>query len=198
MTTPFNGNFPITSPYGMRGGKLHKGYDFGLPQGTPLKAIGNGKITVATLDQYGGAYVDLLLDDGQKARYIHLSRFDVKVGQRVTEGQIIGLSGGAKGTWGAGLSTGPHLHLEIYKPNAKQPFDWYPELWKQMTTPPMPTPIYATKEQFEYSRQFDKNAPDWMFKWQSFFDFRSFVVHIGNLYATIDGLRKENESLKKK
>lgn len=198
MTTPFDGNYPITSGWKPPNRPNHNGYDFGTPQGTPLKAIGNGKITVATVDQYGGAYVDLLLDDGMKARYIHLSKFGVDTNQRVAEGQTIGYSGGTPGSWGAGKSTGPHLHLEMYKPNAKQPFNWYPKLWSIMTQPPMPTPIYATTKQFEYSRQFDKNAPDMMFTWQTWFDFRSFVVHIGNLYATIDARDKEIESLKSK
>jgi murein DD-endopeptidase MepM/ murein hydrolase activator NlpD len=57
-----------------------------------------------------GAGVDIVAPDGVVVRHWHLSRFDVENGAYVEAGQQIGLTGGAKGTWGAGFSTGPHLH----------------------------------------------------------------------------------------
>lgn len=90
---------------------IHMGTDFGVPQGTPLIATGTG--TIRTHSGSGGNGIDILTDDGLVIRNWHLSEFHVNAGDRVTIGQVIGLTGGAKGTWGAGNSTGPHLHWEL-------------------------------------------------------------------------------------
>jgi hypothetical protein len=114
-TKPFPGNYKITSGFKPANRPNHTGIDWGCPKGTPLFAILGGKVTFSGLDQFGGAYIDIKLDNDYLARYIHLSRLDVKKGQRVEKGQQIGLSGGVKGEWGAGQSTGAHLHLAISK-----------------------------------------------------------------------------------
>jgi hypothetical protein len=136
---PFNGNFPITSSFGMRGGKLHSGIDWGTPQGTPLLAIMSGTVTVSQIDQFGAGWVDIRLDNGYLARYLHLNWRDVSKGQRVEKGQKIGLSGGQVGTVGAGQSTGPHLHLAISKNGNPTGFYNYQDIISQWNNPPMPT-----------------------------------------------------------
>jgi murein DD-endopeptidase MepM/ murein hydrolase activator NlpD len=83
----------------------HSGMDIAVPEGTPVKAPADGVITFANPGLYltGGT---LLLDHGfgLSSNFLHLSRIDVKVGQRVRQGQVIGAAGKT------GRATGPHLH----------------------------------------------------------------------------------------
>jgi murein DD-endopeptidase MepM/ murein hydrolase activator NlpD len=89
------------------------GTDYGVATGTPVKAIADGTITgiVETFRGAGGRMIFQSFAGGYNADYLHLSRIDVKPGQEVKQGQIIGLSGGS----GLGSETGygPHLHLSI-------------------------------------------------------------------------------------
>jgi len=146
MTNPLT--HPITSSYGIPRTHIingvtyrdvHDGIDFAYPQGTPVtlppSGAWDGVVTYAGLDQFGGAYVDVKSDkDGGVARFLHLSRIDVKKGDRVTSNQRIGLSGGARGTWGAGHSTGAHLHLGLLVNNrAVDPKPWLEKAYTQTT-----------------------------------------------------------------
>ncbi|NID03816.1 M23 family metallopeptidase [Luteibacter jiangsuensis] len=83
----------------------HSGMDIAVPEGTPVKAPAAGVVTFAKPDLYltGGT---LLLDHGfgLSSNFLHLSRIDVKVGQRVRQGQVIGAAGMT------GRATGPHVH----------------------------------------------------------------------------------------
>jgi murein DD-endopeptidase MepM/ murein hydrolase activator NlpD len=83
----------------------HSGMDIAVPEGTPVKAPADGVITFAKPDLYltGGT---VLLDHGfgLSSNFLHLSRIDVKVGQHVRQGQVIGAAGRT------GRATGPHLH----------------------------------------------------------------------------------------
>ncbi|MFF2954769.1 peptidoglycan DD-metalloendopeptidase family protein [Kitasatospora sp. NPDC057965] len=107
---------PVANPklgtaYGVAGSMWssghHTGADFVASTGTPLRAVANGTVVKAG---NGGAYgneVEIKLADGKYAQYAHLSSIGVKIGQTVTVGQQIGLSGAT------GNVTGPHLHFEI-------------------------------------------------------------------------------------
>lgn len=93
--------------------KMHQGVDVRMPQGTTLFAAASGRVTRATYNAggYGGVvYIDH--GNGIETRYGHMNVINVKAGQSIQKGQVIGKSGGAKGTRGAGKSTGPHLHYE--------------------------------------------------------------------------------------
>jgi murein DD-endopeptidase MepM/ murein hydrolase activator NlpD len=83
----------------------HSGMDIAVPEGTPVKAPAAGVVTFANPDLYltGGT---VLLDHGfgLSSNFLHLSRIDVKVGQRVQQGQVIGAAGKT------GRATGPHVH----------------------------------------------------------------------------------------
>ena len=83
----------------------HSGMDIAVPQGTPVKAPAAGVVTFAAPDLYltGGT---VLLDHGHgvSSNFLHLSRLDVRVGDRVEQGQVIGAVGMT------GRATGPHLH----------------------------------------------------------------------------------------
>ncbi|MGT2531405.1 M23 family metallopeptidase [Streptomyces nojiriensis] len=85
----------------------HTGVDFIASSGTTVRAVGAGTVVSAG---WGGAYgneVVIRHADGNYSQYGHLSSLSVSVGQSVTAGQTIGLSGST------GNSTGPHLHFEI-------------------------------------------------------------------------------------
>lgn len=83
----------------------HSGMDIAAPNGTPVLAPAGGVVTFAGPDLYltGGT---LLIDHGHgvSSNFLHLSRIDVKVGDRITQGQVIGAVGAT------GRATGPHLH----------------------------------------------------------------------------------------
>jgi murein DD-endopeptidase MepM/ murein hydrolase activator NlpD len=84
---------------------IHRGTDFHAPSGTPVLAANDGEVIIAQGMFYEGNLV--VIDHGQQftTMYMHLSKIGVKVGERVTKGQRIGLSGAT------GRVTGPHLHM---------------------------------------------------------------------------------------
>jgi murein DD-endopeptidase MepM/ murein hydrolase activator NlpD len=85
----------------------HNGTDFSMPTGTPVVATGDGVVVMIRSHPYAGNYVVIKHDNTYSTRYLHLSKFLVKPGQRVQRGQRIGLSGAT------GRVTGPHLHYEL-------------------------------------------------------------------------------------
>ncbi|MCL6711372.1 M23 family metallopeptidase [Pseudomonas sp. R2.Fl] len=100
-----SGRFGNARVYNGQPGSGHSGMDIAAPNGTPVKAPAAGVVTFAGPDLYltGGT---LLLDHGYgvSSNFLHLSRIDVKVGDRVEQGQVIGAVGAT------GRATGPHLH----------------------------------------------------------------------------------------
>jgi murein DD-endopeptidase MepM/ murein hydrolase activator NlpD len=96
-------------------GVPHHGMDIATPQGTAVRSVADG---VVFLVKNGGAkgytYVLVGHQDGYATLYGHLSSVSVATGEDIVRGQVIGFSGGMRGTPGAGLmTTGPHLHLEV-------------------------------------------------------------------------------------
>jgi len=104
---PVNG--PITSPFCERRAweACHPGIDIGVPSGTPIRAAGTGTVAIAGWVSGYGNYTCINHGGGFSTCYGHQSRIEVSVGQHVTQGQIIGLSGCT------GLCFGPHLHFEV-------------------------------------------------------------------------------------
>jgi murein DD-endopeptidase MepM/ murein hydrolase activator NlpD len=100
-----SGRFGNGRVYNGQPGSGHSGMDIAAPTGTPVKAPAAGVVTFAAPDLYltGGA---LLLDHGfgVSSNFLHLSRIEVKVGDRVEQGQVMGAVGAT------GRATGPHLH----------------------------------------------------------------------------------------
>lgn len=91
----------------------HTGIDIPQPQGTPIAAAAPGYVAWVRQGALYGNYIMIVHTDGLATLYAHLSRTIVKQDQYVGRGEIIGRSGGALGSSGAGLSTGPHLHFEV-------------------------------------------------------------------------------------
>jgi len=97
----------ITSPFGMRWGRMHEGLDIGAPEGTPIWAAAAGTVIYAGWE---GGYGNLTVIDhgnGLATAYGHQSLLLVSTGQVVAQGQHIGNVGST------GHSTGPHLHFEV-------------------------------------------------------------------------------------
>jgi murein DD-endopeptidase MepM/ murein hydrolase activator NlpD len=102
---PANGS--ISSPFGMRWGRLHAGIDMPLPEGTPLRAADGGSVAIAGWVGGYGNYTCIQHGGSLSTCYGHQSSIGVSVGQSVGQGQVIGYSGNT------GNSTGPHLHFEV-------------------------------------------------------------------------------------
>ncbi|GHJ46048.1 hypothetical protein Cs7R123_33900 [Catellatospora sp. TT07R-123] len=116
---PFH-NYRITSGFAMRWGKMHKGVDLALTEGTPYSAVHDGTVILAGWN--GGYGYCIIIDHGNglKTVYGHSSKLLVKVGDKVKAGQVIGLGGNT------GHSFGSHLHLEIHVNDvAVNPIPWF-------------------------------------------------------------------------
>jgi murein DD-endopeptidase MepM/ murein hydrolase activator NlpD len=98
----------LTSRYGRRWGRMHKGIDIAGPVGTPINAAADGTVISAGWNSGGyGNLVEVKHSDGTTTRYGHNSRISVSVGQTVRQGQQLAAMGST------GNSTGSHLHFEI-------------------------------------------------------------------------------------
>jgi murein DD-endopeptidase MepM/ murein hydrolase activator NlpD len=101
--------------------KFHEGMDFTAPTGTEVYATGDGIIEVVKSSKRGyGKRVVIDHGFGYKTRYAHLNEFNVRRGQEVKRGEVIGYVGSS------GLSVAPHLHYEVMKGNKNvNPVDYY-------------------------------------------------------------------------
>ena len=105
----------ISSNFGMRRHpilgyrRMHSGMDFAASHGTPIVAVTDGRVSGA--GRMGGCGIAVRLEHGGglSTRYCHMSRMAVRAGQSVRRGQVIGYVGST------GLSTGAHLHYEMYR-----------------------------------------------------------------------------------
>ena len=121
--------------------RAHEGADFAVPTGTPISAIGDGRVIYSKLHisnngpshSYGNFIVVRhpatgLDSDGKVyySKYAHLSTRDAQAGDTVKAGQVIGKSGGTAGLLESGNSEGPHLHMELRikdkNPDKDEPF----------------------------------------------------------------------------
>ena len=114
---PFDlyGKNKVTGKYGdkrsyYKPGHFHQGDDIALALNSPINAYADGEVVKVAYDPNGyGNYLDIKHDNGYVTRYAHANGFNVKKGDKVTEGQVIGKVGST------GRSTGPHLHFEGMK-----------------------------------------------------------------------------------
>ncbi|MBT0957245.1 peptidoglycan DD-metalloendopeptidase family protein [Alphaproteobacteria bacterium KMM 3653] len=112
MVTPVKG--VMTSRFGPRKHPVlktvrqHKGVDWAAPTGTPIVAAFDGTVAYAGDGRGYGNLIKLRHPGGRETRYAHMHKFNVKQGATVRAGDVIGFVGTT------GLSTGPHLHFELY------------------------------------------------------------------------------------
>jgi murein DD-endopeptidase MepM/ murein hydrolase activator NlpD len=105
----------ISSPFGMRvhprfgGRKMHTGIDITMPTGTPLHATADGVVSFAARSGGNGNIVVIEHGHGLTTVYAHASKIKAKPGQAVKRGDVIAYSGST------GISTGPHLHYEVWR-----------------------------------------------------------------------------------
>jgi murein DD-endopeptidase MepM/ murein hydrolase activator NlpD len=113
----------LTSGFGNRihpvTGKLsfHNGIDLAAPNGTPIKAPMSGVVKLWTDNKSGNA-LNIQHNDNLISGYAHLSKFNVKKGQSVKKGDVIGYVGST------GMSTGNHLHFVVKIKNKKGTWDY--------------------------------------------------------------------------
>jgi murein DD-endopeptidase MepM/ murein hydrolase activator NlpD len=92
--------------------RAHHGVDYAAPVGTPVKTIGDGRVTARGFEAGGGGnYLKIQHNATYTTSYMHLSRFapGISVGRHVRQGEVIGYVGST------GLSTGPHLDFRVYR-----------------------------------------------------------------------------------
>lgn len=112
MTYPFKGEYAVTQGFMQKNaallGGFHKGIDWALPEGTPVNAIDSGTVQATGVSNNEGRYI-IIAHSWGNSQYYHLSKSNVKAGDKVFEGVNIGISGST------GVVTGPHLHLQTYR-----------------------------------------------------------------------------------
>lgn len=118
-------DYRLSAGYAAEGGHWrhrHTGQDFAVPTGTAVYAVGPGTVAFATCGDGFGNQVVIRHRDGYFTQYAHLSRINVRPGQKVVAGQRVGASGAT------GNATGPHLHFEVrvtpYLGSAVPPLTW--------------------------------------------------------------------------
>lgn len=124
LRSPLKFSAPITSHFSynrfhpiLKIHRPHLGIDYGAPEGSPVQAIGGGRVIFAGRKGGDGNMVHLKHVNGYETLYMHLSRILVRNGQQVEQGQRIGLVGHT------GLATGPHLDFRIKQQGAYRNFE---------------------------------------------------------------------------
>jgi murein DD-endopeptidase MepM/ murein hydrolase activator NlpD len=114
LRSPLKFSAPITSRFSrhrfhpiLKRYRPHLGIDYGAPVGSPVQAVGDGRVVSAGWSGGGGKMVRLRHPKGFETYYLHLSRILVHPGQQVQQGQIIARTGAT------GLATGPHLDFRV-------------------------------------------------------------------------------------
>ena len=100
--------------------RAHTGVDYAAPTGTPVRSTSSGTVSFIGSKGGYGKLIEIKHSEDYSTRYAHLSKFNVRRGQKVKRGDIIGYVGNS------GRSVGPHLHYEIFKDNKKiNPLNFY-------------------------------------------------------------------------
>lgn len=125
---PLKNETAVTSGFGQRINpfskekQLHKGIDLKAAEGTPVYATADARVDKAEQHEKKGLFIELQHGEAYMTAYNHLSKLEVKAGQQVRAGDLIGLVGNT------GLSSAPHLHYEVYfEGEPVNPVDYLPE-----------------------------------------------------------------------
>jgi murein DD-endopeptidase MepM/ murein hydrolase activator NlpD len=124
LRSPLKFGAPVTSHFSrarfhpiLKTYRPHMGTDYGAPVGTPVQAIGSGRVVFAGRKGGEGNMVQIAHSNGYETMYLHLSRMFVRTGEHVEIGKTIGLVGST------GLSTGPHLDFRILEKGQYKNFE---------------------------------------------------------------------------
>lgn len=147
-------NASISSPFGFRQAPTenasteHKGIDYRAPLGAPVLASAGGEVITQAQNDVRGKYIVVQHENGFKTVYQHLQSFLSTTGEKVAQGQKIGLVGNT------GVSTGPHLHFEMLNADGKaiDPEEYLsdPEIDKKINI--KAPDIYETLKSFSTSK----------------------------------------------
>lgn len=114
VALPVNSRFGVRHLAGEAAPRRHEGVDFAAPTGTPVAASAEGEVVRTGYEPAGyGRFIEVEHANGMRTFYAHLSRVDVRPGDRVLQGERIGRVGST------GYSTGPHLHFEVRRNGGK-------------------------------------------------------------------------------
>jgi murein DD-endopeptidase MepM/ murein hydrolase activator NlpD len=129
----------------------HLGVDYAAPKGTPIRSVGDGKVTEARYTISGGKTLTVEHNSVYKTRYLHLNGFagTVQAGSFVKQGQVIGYVGST------GFSTGPHLHFEFYEHNV------YKDPLKVVLPPSQSIPSHLFADFRKIAGQWIAMLPSW-------------------------------------
>lgn len=115
LSSPINGEYYISSGYGMRADPIthhqafHNGIDISVTLATLVHSTADGEVVYVGQNKGYGRYIVIRYDYGFSAIYAHLSEYYTRIGKKVSKGEVIGFVGST------GKSTGYHLHYEIRK-----------------------------------------------------------------------------------
>jgi murein DD-endopeptidase MepM/ murein hydrolase activator NlpD len=118
LMAPLSGELKITSPFGQkRSYETHPGVDLSAKSGTQLLSPADGEVVLADPNNNPkcGGTLDIQFGDGFWCRFCHVKSFSVKKGDKVKQGQVIGLSGGDANDAGHGNSKNAHIHFTLKK-----------------------------------------------------------------------------------
>ena len=146
LTSPIKYGGIITSGYGLRthpiyqSEKMHFGTDYGAPQGTPIVATADGRVSIRNFTSKNGNYIKLKHDNTFETQYLHMEKFkeSVKQGSYVKQGDVIGYVGMT------GSATGPHVCYRFWK--KKQQVDPF----ENITSGMQKIPVSKREEYFNY------------------------------------------------
>lgn len=104
----------LSSPFGQRWGRMHRGIDIAKDHGSDIQAADGGEVTFSGVMGTYGNMIEIDHGNGYKTRYAHCSKLLLSPGDKVYQGQVIAKVGST------GRSTGPHLHFEVIKNGVHQ------------------------------------------------------------------------------
>lgn len=135
----------VTSGFGRRmhpilkSWRQHKGVDYAAPKGTPIRSVGAGVVDFAGRQNGYGNVVEVRHPNGRKTLYAHMSRIDVRKGQRIEQGQTVGAVGCT------GWCTGPHLHFEFSENGVQKDPRLIARASEAVTLPAAQRPAFTTQ-----------------------------------------------------
>lgn len=188
--------YPLTSEFGaidaVRQGIPHTGIDIGMPVGTTLRSVINGKVRRIFDDTTSlGKGVEILGENGKLYVYAHMDSVDVNVGERITYGEYLGKSGST------GNSTGGHLHFSVQDENNTyiDPIQYKPMLDRLTGSTHIPDGPANTREELDaclppdnidwYDVESRMSASIDMKACEARLDFLGFLQGLGNTVAEL-------------